>query len=74
MRNIHVRKWKIEDDTITNMETGEVRPVSGLPSSSTIAYMDFDNCLWKCEMAFNTGAWPMTTKTCGFCGQERLVY
>jgi hypothetical protein len=70
--NIHVKNWKLEHGQITNLDTGEVRRVEGLPSAGLISHMSYEKCVRKCAEAFRTGKWPLTRKVCRFCKQERF--
>jgi len=53
-------KWKLEHGWITNRKTGEIRRVQHTPSANTIACMPYKRYMQKCQIAFDTGAWPKT--------------
>ncbi len=65
--------WRINIRQITNLKTGEVRPLKETPSAGAITFMPYDKFLRKCATAFATGVWPKTYWKSQCCGCIRIT-
>jgi len=72
--DIGVGKWRIVSRSgscfIENTETGIPTKIDRHPHVGNINAMSLDTCIRKCAQAYATGVWPMTTKTCNYCGMS----
>lgn len=53
-------KWRLANGGIENCKTGEFRLLQVMPKAGTIAHMNYDLFMRKCQQAFSTGVWPKT--------------
>lgn len=63
-------KWDVtpSEGTIQNLETGEIKKISHIPSAAALAGMSYSIYMKKVNRAFYSGKWP--PHICGYCKSE----